>query len=167
MSCILPCCVSVLKDLVNLTERIRNFANSVVHAAPMTSPKNNRKTRLEMAEASGETSTPRAGAMVCKPGKKTRNPYLNFLRDFRIKNCHLSVVEIVRQGAEQWRRMTDEQKLPYVKVAFYTPLKRRRCPSCSARFGSMKTQRRAIVRRKPMIGGVRVKRENQSKGGRR
>uniref|UniRef100_A0A4Y0BEA0 Uncharacterized protein n=1 Tax=Anopheles funestus TaxID=62324 RepID=A0A4Y0BEA0_ANOFN len=44
--------------------------------------------------------------------------------------------------------MTDEQKLPYVRVAFYTPLKRHRCPSCRARLGLMKTQLRAIVRRK-------------------
>uniref|UniRef100_A0A182S5Q5 HMG box domain-containing protein n=1 Tax=Anopheles maculatus TaxID=74869 RepID=A0A182S5Q5_9DIPT len=116
-----------------------------------------------MAEQSGETSKQRAtGSMMCRPGKTTRNPYLNFLRDYRRKNCHLSAVDIVRQGAEQWRQMTDEQKLPYVKIAFYTPLKRRRCPTCAGMPARRmkRSAMRAIARSKAM-GRVRVKKEKQ------
>uniref|UniRef100_A0A182K9F2 HMG box domain-containing protein n=1 Tax=Anopheles christyi TaxID=43041 RepID=A0A182K9F2_9DIPT len=130
----------------------------------MSSSKDQTKREPKAPESSGMPS----GA-VCRPGKQTRNPYLNFLRDFRRKNCHLSVVEVVRQGAEQWRRMTDEQKLPYVKVAFYTPLKRRRCPVCptmmTSRMRRQPTnvkQRRAHARkRQRSSSNNRVKKERK------
>uniref|UniRef100_A0A182VV28 HMG box domain-containing protein n=1 Tax=Anopheles minimus TaxID=112268 RepID=A0A182VV28_9DIPT len=106
-----------------------------------------------MAQSTGGTSRAPL-SVVCKPGKKTRNPYLNFLRDFRQQNCHLSVVEVVRQGAERWRQMSDDQKLPYVKIAFYTPMKRRMCLSCKRKMLRMKRRpmktEDAIARRKPI-----------------
>uniref|UniRef100_A0A182PB47 HMG box domain-containing protein n=1 Tax=Anopheles epiroticus TaxID=199890 RepID=A0A182PB47_9DIPT len=118
----------------------------------------------EPEQSGGQSSAQRSGA-VCKPGKQTRNPYLNFLRDFRRKNCHLSVVEIVRQGAEQWRRLTDEQKLPYVRIAFYTPLKRKRCPVCPSmpgrRMRQAMKQRKAAKNRRSGSNN-RVKKENSS-----
>uniref|UniRef100_A0A182Y5R0 Uncharacterized protein n=1 Tax=Anopheles stephensi TaxID=30069 RepID=A0A182Y5R0_ANOST len=116
-----------------------------------------------MAQQSGETSTARGGtgSMMCRPGKTTRNPYLNFLRDYRRKNCHLSAVDIVRQGAEQWRRMSDEQKLPYVKIAFYTPLRRRRCPTCTGMSGRMKRSAMRAIARSKAMNRVRVKKEKQ------
>uniref|UniRef100_A0A182IMI9 Uncharacterized protein n=1 Tax=Anopheles atroparvus TaxID=41427 RepID=A0A182IMI9_ANOAO len=82
--------------------------------------------------------------MSCNPGKRSRNPYLNYLREFRRKNCHLSAVEIVRQGAEQWRKMTDEQKLPFIRTAFYTAMRPRRCPACRMVMGRSRRAGRVV-----------------------
>ncbi|XP_053687295.1 protamine-like [Sabethes cyaneus] len=58
-----------------------------------------------------------AAQRTCSGGKKTRNPYLNFLRQFRSQHCAMAAVEIVRQGAAQWRQMTPEARAPYVTMA--------------------------------------------------
>ncbi|XP_045476217.1 protamine-like [Harmonia axyridis] len=50
-------------------------------------------------------------------GATTRNPYLNFMREFRLKNKNLNVVEQVVKGAEMWRKMSESQKAPYVELA--------------------------------------------------
>ncbi|XP_050084705.1 uncharacterized protein LOC126570765 [Anopheles aquasalis] len=68
------------------------------------------------------------------PRRKSRNPYLNFLSEFRSKNLNLSAVEVIRRGAAYWRQLTEEQKLPYVRLAFYAPMRPRRCPMCGMRY---------------------------------
>lgn len=76
-------------------------------------------------------------ADVCTPhvddglGKMTRNPFFNFLRDFR--KCHQNELATVvaTRGAEKWNCMSDEEKSKYVVQAFRTPKKyyRRRSKS--------------------------------------
>ncbi|XP_073848115.1 uncharacterized protein [Musca autumnalis] len=67
-----------------------------------------------------------AGGRCLRPGPVGRNPYLNFLREFRKSNCGLSAVETIRKGAEEWRKLPPEQKLKYIAEAFYAPIRRRR-----------------------------------------
>ncbi|XP_039429241.1 protamine-like [Culex pipiens pallens] len=69
----------------------------------------------------------RSGGRSCNPGRRSRNPYINFLRDFRRSHCGLRPVEVIRQGAQAWGRLTEEQRLPYIRESFYHPLRRRPC----------------------------------------
>ncbi|KFB39787.1 hypothetical protein ZHAS_00007153 [Anopheles sinensis] len=109
----------------------------------MPHPEDSKQSAQPMAESWGEPSS-RRNAMTCNPGRKSRNPYINYLREFRRQNCHLSAVEVVRQGAERWRKMTDEQKLPYIRTAFYTPMRpMRRCPAC--RMAASRSRRATTV----------------------
>uniref|UniRef100_A0A1Q3FTN6 HMG box domain-containing protein n=1 Tax=Culex tarsalis TaxID=7177 RepID=A0A1Q3FTN6_CULTA len=55
----------------------------------------------------------------CNPGRKSRNPYINFLREFRRTHCDLRPVEVIRQGALAWNRLTEAERLPYIREAFY------------------------------------------------
>ncbi|CAH1953880.1 unnamed protein product [Acanthoscelides obtectus] len=52
-----------------------------------------------------------------KSGKVTINPFLNFVRDVRIKSEGLSVCEIARKAGRLWHRMSQEQKRPYYQMA--------------------------------------------------
>lgn len=53
------------------------------------------------------------------PAKKTneknlyRNPFLNFLREFRQKNSSLHATEIVSKGARIWNKFTLKEKSKY------------------------------------------------------
>lgn len=48
-----------------------------------------------------------------KPGRITRNPFLNFMRDFRRAHKGMKATDVVKHGAELWRKMSDRQKSPY------------------------------------------------------
>uniref|UniRef100_A0A034WRG3 Uncharacterized protein n=1 Tax=Bactrocera dorsalis TaxID=27457 RepID=A0A034WRG3_BACDO len=61
-----------------------------------------------------------------RPGPLMRNPYLNFLREFRKQNCGLTAVEIIKRGAQAWRAVPKEKRLRYIEEAFYAP-KRKGC----------------------------------------
>lgn len=61
-----------------------------------------------------------------RPGPVMRNPYLNFLREFRKHNCGLTAVEIIKRGAQAWRAVPKEKRLRYIEEAFYAP-KRKAC----------------------------------------
>ncbi|XP_036336974.1 uncharacterized protein LOC118747091 [Rhagoletis pomonella] len=67
----------------------------------------------------------KAGKCQRPSGPLHRNPYLNFLREFRQRNCGLSAVEIIRRGAKEWNNMAKESKLRYIEEAFYAPKKRK------------------------------------------
>ncbi|KAK5642935.1 hypothetical protein RI129_009102 [Pyrocoelia pectoralis] len=50
-------------------------------------------------------------------GKISINPFLNFLRQYRmLSKCKLSK-EVVREGAAVWRRMTVQEKEPHRNMA--------------------------------------------------
>uniref|UniRef100_A0A023ECX1 Uncharacterized protein n=1 Tax=Aedes albopictus TaxID=7160 RepID=A0A023ECX1_AEDAL len=76
---------------------------------------------------------PRRRSSSCRPGKTSRNPYINFLRDYRKKHCGLHPVEVIRQGACAWNRLSDQQRLPYIRTAFYRPIRREPCSSTRGR----------------------------------
>ncbi|KAK9887791.1 hypothetical protein WA026_000105 [Henosepilachna vigintioctopunctata] len=58
-------------------------------------------------------------------GVVTNNPFLNFMREFRARNRNLEVKEQLIKGAEQWRKMNDAQKQPYVELARQARRRRR------------------------------------------
>lgn len=48
------------------------------------------------------------------PGPVQRNPFLNFLREYRKNNCGLTAIETVRQGAIAWKTLSKEEKFRYI-----------------------------------------------------
>ena len=45
-----------------------------------------------------------------------RNPYLNFLREFRRTHAGLSAVETVKRGAVEWKNLDKNKKLQYIEA---------------------------------------------------
>ena len=56
------------------------------------------------------------GAKCHRPGPVGRNPYLNFLSEFRKKNCGLNAVETVKRGAAEWKCLPKEKKKQYIEA---------------------------------------------------
>ncbi|XP_011181364.1 protamine-like protein 99C isoform X1 [Zeugodacus cucurbitae] len=83
----------------------------------------------------------RTGKCQRPSGTLHRNPYLNFLREFRLRNTGLSAVEIIRRGAREWKSMPKEEKLQYIEEAFYAPKKRK--PPAPPPIPAQPTQMRA------------------------
>lgn len=73
-----------------------------------------RRANCVMQCAAPNAPTAKSGGRCLRPGPVGRNPYLNFLREFRKSNCGLSAVETIRKGAEEWRKLPPEQKLKYI-----------------------------------------------------
>ena len=63
----------------------------------------------------------------CKPGVYTRNPFFNFLREFRKMHCGMKATEVVRQGAIEWNKLEPERKITYYKRSRNVPIKNRYC----------------------------------------
>lgn len=64
---------------------------------------------------------------ICfKPGQYTRNPFFNYLREFRKTHCGMTIVEQAIQAGAEWRCMTKEEKCKYVVHTDGKPRRRRR-----------------------------------------
>lgn len=59
-------------------------------------------------------------------GEYTRNPFFNFLREYRQKHCGLTIVEQSKRAGAEWRRMTSAEKCKYVVEIDGKPPRRRR-----------------------------------------
>lgn len=53
----------------------------------------------------------------CKKGKLTNNPFLNFLRFFRIRHCGWPARKIAVEGAKVWCKMSKCQRKEFYKMA--------------------------------------------------
>lgn len=53
------------------------------------------------------------------PGVVTRNPFFNFMREFRVCHQGMSIIEQAVQGGEEWNNMSKEAKSKYV---LYKPI---------------------------------------------
>lgn len=62
--------------------------------------------------ANGNQKT--TGGRCLRPGPVGRNPYFNFLRDYRKENCGMSAVETVRRGAAAWNSLPEEKRVKYI-----------------------------------------------------
>lgn len=63
----------------------------------------------------------------CKPGVYTRNPFFNFLREFRKMNCGLKVTEVAKRGAIEWHKLSAERKISFYKRSRKVPLLNKYC----------------------------------------
>lgn len=63
----------------------------------------------------------------------TRNPFVNFLADFRLKNRGLLSHEIMIRGGEAWRQLSAAEKTPLYEMARRVPKKRRPSRSIARR----------------------------------
>ncbi|XP_065203507.1 serine/arginine repetitive matrix protein 2-like [Planococcus citri] len=95
--------------------------------------------------------------MTITCGKKTNNPFFNFLRCYRTRadRQHRSAVENAVSGAREWNKMTEEQRKPFVEMAapFLKPeaeLKYPRRPSVGrkSRRRRRRTAKRSTTRRR-------------------
>lgn len=75
-----------------------------------------------------------------------RNPFLNFLRDFRRMNSSLSVTEIASKGARRWNKMTPKEKMKYRRPSPYCYQMKRSNRSRSKRRNSSRSYRRPRVK---------------------
>ena len=78
-----------------------------------------------------------------KPGRLTNNGYLNFLREFRRRNCHLTGQQAVQIGAKRWHCLPQAEKNKYIKMACGRKMTPRKT-GCSGR-----RMRRGTGKRKP------------------
>lgn len=60
-----------------------------------------------------------------RPGPKTKNPFLNFMRVFRRKKCGWPARKIAIQGAKRWCKMGDKQKIRFYREACVLRKKKR------------------------------------------
>lgn len=75
---------------------------------------NRRKTRLRRRRRhTRRMPQRRAPAKGHRLGRITKNPFLNFLRDFRRRHTDLTCVQIACEGGKEWRNMNDDQKQQY------------------------------------------------------
>lgn len=70
--------------------------------------------RTESSYCAAPISPTPAAKRCLLPGPMQRNPYLNFLREYRKKCCGLSAVETVRQGAKAWKELPKEERQRYI-----------------------------------------------------
>ncbi|EFA02172.1 hypothetical protein TcasGA2_TC007828 [Tribolium castaneum] len=78
-----------------------------------------------------EGPIPRRSLSKGKKESKTRvrvfrNPFLNFISDFRKSNTSLKSREVISRAAEQWRKMNPDEKSPYCELARSAPKSRKR-----------------------------------------
>ncbi|XP_054730977.1 protamine-like [Anastrepha obliqua] len=78
-----------------------------------------------------------------RPGRVTGNGYLNFLREFRMKNCGMTAVQTVIQGAKAWNRLSCKQKAKYRAMGCKSARRKRKRRSCRP-----KRRRRSGCRKK-------------------
>ncbi|XP_052852547.1 histone-like protein 18C [Drosophila gunungcola] len=52
-----------------------------------------------------------------KPGPVTNNGYLNFVREFRKRNCDLKPQELIAKAARAWQNLSEENKNRYRRMA--------------------------------------------------
>ncbi|XP_050311149.1 protamine [Anthonomus grandis grandis] len=81
----------------------------------------------------------------CRGGRKTNNPFLNYLRVFRKKHCGWPQCRIAIEGAKCWCKMSGRDRKKYYNQACSMLKKRgrrRRRRSCRRRRRSCRRRRR-------------------------
>lgn len=63
-----------------------------------------------------------------KMGVKTRNPFFNFLREFRAQTKVRKMSVVTQKASVKWRKMTEVQKMHYIMMARNQPLRSKRKP---------------------------------------
>ncbi|XP_017781575.1 PREDICTED: protamine-like [Nicrophorus vespilloides] len=64
-----------------------------------------------------DASSRKDGSTTYHSGPVTRNPFLNFLREYRLSNGNKKVVDIAIEGGKLWRKMDESEKSKYKIMA--------------------------------------------------
>lgn len=59
-------------------------------------------------------------------GPVTRNAFFNFMRHLRETTCSRSIIDMAKHAGQEWRKMSDMEKCPYVMEAHRAPKRARR-----------------------------------------
>lgn len=59
-------------------------------------------------------------------GPITRNPFFNFMRHLRETSCSHSIIDMAKHAGAEWRKMSDQDKCPFVMAAHRAPRRSRR-----------------------------------------
>ncbi|TMW45775.1 hypothetical protein DOY81_009145 [Sarcophaga bullata] len=103
-----------------------------------------------------------------RPGRVTKNGYLNFLREYRKKHCEFSsATEMVQAGAKAWNRLTCEQKRRYKYLKARRSCRPRRRSSCRPRRRSSCRPRRRSSCRSRRRSSCRRRRRSSCRSRRR
>lgn len=57
---------------------------------------------------------------------KSRNPFFNFLRAYRLQTKERRQIIVTRKAATKWRNLTDIQKMPFIMMARNQPKRMKR-----------------------------------------
>lgn len=79
-----------------------------------------------------------------REGKVSRNPFINFLAEFRASRKGVKMAELSKQAGRVWRNMSMESKAPYLQMAQNAPKKRsgRKLQRRSARSAQKRNKKR-------------------------
>ncbi|ENN77863.1 FACT complex subunit SSRP1 [Dendroctonus ponderosae] len=81
-----------------------------------------------------------------REGKVSRNPFINFLAEFRATRKGVKMTELSKQAGREWRNMSKESKSPYLQMAQNAP-KKKSAKWKSQRRSTRSTQKRSKRRR--------------------
>ncbi|XP_057659876.1 protamine-like [Diorhabda carinulata] len=81
------------------------------------SKRGGKKRTSNKREKTKNSNEKQSGKRCIRPGPKTRNPFLNFLRDVRKRHCEWSITKIAIEGAKCWCRMPKHEKQKYYNEA--------------------------------------------------
>lgn len=100
----------------NPTTNLECDSTSSTPDAECTTPTKRRHTIKEIREKK-----------ICfEPGDYTRNPFFNFLREYRRTHCGMTIVEQAVNAGVEWRRMKKQEKCKYYVQTDGKPRRRRR-----------------------------------------
>lgn len=107
-------------------------------------PRSKGNSRRSKSLADG-SSPPKRSRSNNKTGRVTRNPFLNFLREFRLAYWGVPAAQVATLGAKEWKALSNGQKAKYVQQAHLAPkeAKKRR-----SRKSKSKNKSRSRVRRR-------------------
>lgn len=97
-------------------------------------PSNSKSSVRSTTKPSSSSTTPKKHHTIkeikeqniCfKPGKYTRNPFFNYLREYRKTHCGMTIVEQAVQAGAEWRCMSREEKCKYVVCVDGSPQRRK------------------------------------------
>lgn len=77
---------------------------------------------MDQRRSGSNTSQRTTNVLGSTQSRITRNPFLNYLRDFRKSNNQkLNMTELAKRAATRWRSMTQNEKSPYVQLSNQVP----------------------------------------------
>ncbi|CAO1415080.1 unnamed protein product [Diamesa serratosioi] len=97
-----------------------NNTNTVYNTATSGAVKNSNHTdHFDSHSNSTSNNTGDNSTSVAAKGKITRNPFLNYCREIRVKRLGLQQSVIVKESACKWKQLTEADKMNYTFCAVH------------------------------------------------